>query len=651
MRHTRVSGASCVNARTITDFFLADLQGDVETLQEIQMQMEGGEIAPEAAPEISTLIEDAQARAAQAIEEEAAGAAVVEGEIVEPERRTTKQQIRRSVEGMTMERMTTYDELLKTRLAGEARGAKFGMKAQREVQAARDAIKREKDKVRGYREDIKKAQKRVDKWVSSGKGTRIDPVYQEQINGILDGLSMTKMSAKKKAKLEGTYKFLQDNIDDHDLPAETVTELARLNDKSWDQLMPEDLKDVHDGVMTLLALNDKKQKLRVGSQDRAFEVERDKFNAEINVGKKPKRTYIGPKKESGLKKARRTTKNLIGINQSRPDVVISQAFGNEGVGRDVVGRQIEQAEIADEGYRQKMFDQFQENLHNEGFDVKQSTSDWIEEEVTTTAGDKTYTMERGERISLYMHSLDEDNRESMLTGIGFRSDVAPNVPQQLTEEGLGAIINDMTEEEFMWARAAADVFKRTGEDQRRVMMEQNGWAPEFYENYMPKDTMPAGRAGSDVETENYTDRARQAHPHRVGVDKRQLKQRQDVRTPIYINNITQVANDVIMRASAYVNLEGPLTNAHKLLNDQKIRSTMLETPEGTDVYHYLTKCLRDVAGESRTYTDLTKFFDKIRPGITKYALGGNLWVAVKQGVVGTFCGDVRQTPVPIYGDV
>ncbi|GAF96533.1 unnamed protein product, partial [marine sediment metagenome] len=245
-------------------------------------------------------------------------------------------------------------------------------------------------------------------------------------------------------------------------------------------------------------------------------------------------------------------------------------------------------------------------------------------------------LQRGERISIYMHSLDKDNYESMLTGIGFRRDVAPNQIQKVEAEDIKAIIDSMDKEEVMWAKAAADIFKRTGEDQKRVLLEQNGWAPDFYENYMPKDTMATGRAGSDVETENYVDKARLDHPHRVGVDKKQLKQRLDVRTPIYINNIAQVTNDVIMRASAYVNLEAPLKNAHKLLNDQEIRNTILQSQDGTSVYKYISKYLQDVAGESRTYTDLTRFLDKIRPGITKYALGGNLWVAAKQALSAPF---------------
>ncbi|MFH1635534.1 MAG: hypothetical protein ABIG63_16205, partial [Chloroflexota bacterium] len=76
---------------------LADLRHDTDALREIQMQMEEGEVTPE----MSALLADAQARAEQAITEEAAGAAALESQTIQPERRTTKQQIRRSVEGMT----------------------------------------------------------------------------------------------------------------------------------------------------------------------------------------------------------------------------------------------------------------------------------------------------------------------------------------------------------------------------------------------------------------------------------------------------------------------------------------------------------------------------------------------------------------------
>jgi len=44
----------------------------------------------------------------------------------------------------------------------------------------------------------------------------------------------------------------------------------------------------------------------------------------------------------------------------------------------------------------------------------------------------------------------------------------------------------------------------------------------------------------------------------------------------------------------------------------------------------LSKYLRDVAGEKEAYSDLVKWYDKMRSGVTAYSLGLNYWVAIRQ---------------------
>jgi hypothetical protein len=474
------------------------------------------------------------------------------------------------------------------------------------------------------RQDIEQAMKRT---------TKMDPIYKAEIEQLTEDLDMViRRTSKKMTRLENTQKFLLQNPD-HDMPSDVMDDLVLLNKTQWGQLSPDQMDNIHRGVLTAMALNDQKNELRVGKKKRDFEETAIATVVEMPKTRKLRRgEYADLKKKGKILSAGDYAKNLVGIAQSRPDVVIEKLFGGEGVGRDVIGRQIEDGASADYGYRQEVFNDFQRSLIDKGFEVNQDTSKWIEEEVDIKGLDLPRKLERGQRISIYLHTLDQDNYESMLTGIGFRDSKNPNTIYPITKEQIQAVVDSMDADEKAWAEAARETFKKTGQDQQDEFFNQNWWRPTMRDNYMRKDTMAAGRnVGLDVESEEFLEDVKRKN-YRVGVDKRQLIERQDVRVPIYINNIAVELNDAVMRASAYVNLEAPLKNAHKLLTDKRVRQAILKQRNGAAAFQYLNKYLRDVAGEHEVYGDFSKGIQKLRAGVTKYALGGNLWVATKQAL-------------------
>lgn len=549
------------------------------------------------------------------------------------EPRTLKQRIRQITGQTPIYRMVREEQMLKTKLAGEVRGAKFGAKWQREAQRRMDAVKKQKARIRGFREDIKAIQNRVE------KGVGIDPVYKQQIEGILEGMSMTKLSNKKRARLEGTYAHIQANKDTHDVPDEVVDELIRLQQTEWDQLTPDQFEDVYRATMTAITLNDKKQKMRVGKQDREFYTGRDNVLGEINVGKKPKRKFWGPDEDSNFAKAVKKIERFATTMHMRPDVIIGQVFGNKGVGRDVFGRSIEEAQTGNYKYMQDMTDAFGVVLEKAGFKVR-NPSKWLDQivKVPNSTTGETMRMQRGQRISLYRHSLSEDNYESILTGVGFRNHKNRNEVFPLSTEDVRAFIDGMDEQEKIFAEATAPIFKRTGEDIQAEFLVQNGWEMPMLDTYMRKDSMSVGIMGGTEAEIALKQEEDNRQKHRVGVDKKMLITRKDVRTPQYINNIAEELNLSIMRAGAYINLEGPLQNANRLMKDMEFRKAMLDTPKGAKIYQYLDKYLRDVGGEHGDYGELISASQQLRAGITGYALGGELFVAAKQALSYPFYG-------------
>jgi len=630
-------------------FLMAVLQEDQAALQRIQAQeaAQGGAAEAVSQEELPSAV-----RAEQAIIEEDKAAAILAGEEIPATGEAVKTRVRRITGQTSFNRMVAEDKALtagvkkseQSARKAMSEGKKTGLRTERDRKAA--LIARQRD-ISIQRENVKKLNKDIKGAVK--RSPKLDPIYRDEVLALTEGFDLDRIGAQtikqvgedteltidraspKRARLERTAEFLLNNPDS-DLPDQTIAELALLSKTPFGYLSPDDMQTMHDGVMTALALNDQKTKLKVGKKEREFSSAVNAAVSEMPPVKETKRPFVGPKKRGKVANSGVYAKNLVGISQSRPDVIVDKLFGSEGVGHDVFSRQIEDGEAADFKYRQAAADNFKESLGINGYDANRDSTKWIAETVEVQGDGKAWQLERGHRISIYLHTLDEDNYESMLEGVGFRDDIKPNTVHQITEKDIKAIVDSMDDDERAWAEAARDTFRRTGQDQQAEYLRQNWYEPIMRENYMRKDVMPASRTnGLDVEAENFIADVNRTS-FRVGVDKSQLIERQDVRLPIFINNIVNDVNDAIFKASAYVNLEAPLKNAHKLLMDRDVKAAILAQPDGEATMQYMNKYLRDVAGENQAYGDLSKGIQKLRTGVTKYALGGNVWVAAKQAL-------------------
>ncbi|GAH69703.1 unnamed protein product, partial [marine sediment metagenome] len=264
------------------------------------------------------------------------------------------------------------------------------------------------------------------------------------------------------------------------------------------------------------------------------------------------------------------------------------------------------------------------DLEEAGFKVK-DVSKWLNEKVEIGRFEFT----RGERIALYRHSLNEDNKASILGGgFGLRHSDTPNRSIKITENQLNEIIESMTPDERAFAGKSIDnLFEAQGKALDKVFYEKNGYPMPAEENYYPKDTMPLAR-GVDFEKESFLE-VNKGKWTRISLQKGMLEKRRRVIIPLYVNSIAYDINKSVINAAAYVGLEIPLNNASKLLYHPDFRTELSER-YGEITWQEIEKGLRDIGGEWQSYTTVEKMFLKLKSKFATAALGLNPFVMLKQ---------------------
>jgi len=234
-------------------------------------------------------------------------------------------------------------------------------------------------------------------------------------------------------------------------------------------------------------------------------------------------------------------------------------------------------------------------------------------------------------MALYRHSLLEDNRETLTKGgFGLRKEKDPNKVYSMSEEGLNAILESLTPAELEFAGEPIDtLYDEMYMAMNKIFIEKNGYELPKVERYYRKDVMPAARSTDiDIESETAVEKFK-GQWMRIGINKGMLKERKDVRTPIYLNSLTYDINHSVMNAAAYVGLELPLSNSSKLLYDRTFKGEFLSR-YGRETYRAVEQGLRDIAGEWKSYGFLEEKFMRFRSKLTTAALGLNPFVMLKQ---------------------
>ena len=498
-------------------------------------------------------------------------------------------------------------------------------KLQEQFQEYKDHVKQIKETARTRKE----VTKIIDglKKISKNLKTIPDP-EKSTLEDFFKEFDMTKLTGKNKLRLQKTRAWLTENEDSVELPERMWTQLDRLEKTAIRDLTVDEIRDVSNMVKHVYTLAKTKQKIWVNRKQRDFT---EALKASVKE-MKPKLVAAGealsslPSRFDKLSKGWEKVQNAFGLYQEHYDLVTESLAGPDSVLHDVLYKTVKRGIIKQLDYRQKVVAEL-ERTTGRNFMQENGISDikkWLKEPVSLGK----HTITRDQRMSLYKHFMNDDNRNAILAGgIGLKDSLDPNAVIEITEDEVLLTLAGMTKAELVFAgQGVSDLFSKQGAELARVFRERNGYELELVRNYYPKDTMPLGFSSHDFQSKKTLDELTRK-VNRIGIEKGMLHHRMGAALPIYLNGMTEDINNSIHNAAAYIGLEMPLTQASRLLEALK-----QELPQryGRETYRVIDQGLRDIAGEWKTFTEVEKVLMKMKDKATTAILGLNPWVMMKQ---------------------
>ena len=505
-----------------------------------------------------------------------------------------------------------------------AEGRREGVAQEKLTAGERKVRDRARKETRARFNKIKNDLKKAEKIATEGK---VSSQHLGPIRELLSDLDLVKSrQAKTLSRLAGTKRYLEDNPN-VDMPDSVVARLGILDKTPLGQMTMEGLEDVHDAVMAHLHLEKKKQEIKVGREQRQFEQAREDAIEEMKpLPKESKDPVDFGKKDNPVLSAGKWTKLQLGIRSNHYDLIVEKIAGPNSIVDKIFSLDITQGTNKELKHLHDVFDKFNADLEESGFSVADRVGWMNKDRFSANMGGRQVLLTRGHRMALAMHAKNPDNRASILgKGISLRND--PGTVFTPTDGDLNKIVNSLTVAEKQFIGAVQILFKEQGEAMGKVFLEKNGWDLRLEENYYPKHRNPLG---VDVDPEQETALEKfKGKWIRPGVKKNMLEHRQRVEIPLYLDSIARDMNDSVYNAAAYVGLEIPMSNASKLLFDQKFRSEM-RARYGPETLHEIEQGLRDIAGQWKDYTSLEEGMLKIRANLSTAYLGLNPFVIPKQ---------------------
>jgi hypothetical protein len=455
---------------------------------------------------------------------------------------------------------------------------------------------------------------------------KMSPQQAEPVSNLLEGFDLVKRNKKAMLKLQRTREFMQANPEEAELPDYVLERLERLDKKNLNDISFDELKSIHTAVMHHVHLDKLKKKIKVAREWRRRQQVLEDSIGEMKPMKELKDEIISSQRgwQGRMMRKGELIKHTFGIRHDHYDLIVESLAGMNSTMDKVLYQGVKDGIIEQLQYRQNVYDTFQKDLGDTGFKVK-DTAAWLNERVKVGRFDLTH----GERMALYRHSLNNDNRKSIVEGgFGIRASETPDKVHKINEEELTEILDSLTKEEKLFAGKPVDnLFQRQYEALNKVFYEKNGYPLPKEEDYYPKEVMPIGR-GREVEAENFLEKFRGKWT-RVGIEKGMLEKRRRVKLPIYLDSIQRDINKSVMRSAAYVGLEIPMSNASKLLYDKRFKYELANRYDRQS-WKEIEKGLRDIAGDWQSYTTVEELLLKAKNNLAVAALGINPFVMTKQ---------------------
>ena len=476
-------------------------------------------------------------------------------------------------------------------------------------------------------EEIKKMVKAIKKIDTS----EFDPAFAEPINSLLEGLDLVRHQKKTIVRLVKMGTYLENNPD-AELPQKYMDQLKTLDKRDLNDITIEELRDLYTTIKHYVHLEKTKKRIKIG---RKRKHESEVLQESLAVMKPAKQVYeevVDWHKGLGdrIKNTGKLVKHTFGVRHNHYDLVIEKLFGINSLPYQVLYTNVKkglskmrQHESESASLLQGLIDQ-ELNKVGKGID---NLWQWSNEKVMTEGINLT----RQERISLWCHWQNEDNKTALIEGgFGSRHGKDPNKIYQFEEETLQKIIDGLSDEEVAIGKAVMKLLEWQGNEYEPVYLEKNGYAmPRVEKSYFPKDVMSVARAeGVDLDDQLALEKFKEK-TLRLGVSKGQLEKRVGSKAAIYLNPVFHDVAKSVKRAAAYIGLEIPFSDAGKLLYNKTFRTEVSRRYDPI-IWHQIEDAMKDMALEYRSYTTVEKLALKFKNNLAVAMLGLDPFIMAKQ---------------------
>ena len=513
------------------------------------------------------------------------------------------------------------------------------------------------------RKDILKEINYMKRVVSSKKYGKdfwkMDPIYRNEILELLHNLDwqVSYRTRKKIRGLANTLAFLNENIDDVRLPDHVMQDL-KLLDKAhinYARNMPSLIRDLtYDEVMSIftgirhaIKLNSLKNKLKVGRRlrDEAEVVREAVGNVNPQSIAEEDRLAVKhvdatrPHVEPGM------LKKFLGVLSKMPEFIAETLDGKEGgVIHSILYDGIDQGytdmlRVRNEGIwaindavtkelgKLKNVLPYSRYFNRKAKDVDIIKVTLPKDRLIGREKDLSIDLTKAQRMSLYLHSICEENLASMIDG-GIRFDAKPEEKIRISMSDLSILLSEMTAEEKEIADAMFKHLNTTVRDAvNKTSLSLYGYELAKVTNYwtIPRLLDEVKPVGDILTSMKHFD-------HRAIEHLSFTKERQKVtKSAVLINDAFAQYYSYLGDASAFVGFAEPIRNARALMKNDQFKSALYK--KGLKHYHdALNKYLNDVEGNISSPGQLDRLAFEWLNKIQVSILGLNPWIMLKQPV-------------------
>ena len=538
------------------------------------------------------------------------------------------------------EREKRSDTILAERMAAGRAIAKERTIRDQKLQALKDHYAEIQDRRRERREDSNARTRllKIAKRLQNKKLPAVNRALLDQYIGDLDtaAKSMTGKTLENLFELQSWYTGQKENNPDFIADPNVEKALSRLQKRQISSLTANEVRDLTD-VLLNIENEIRTQRKLIDSQDRrdvyhmGQDVIRDVYNTKGSKGGVLDK-YLVTETLSPVRQIRRMT----GYVDTDPLYVLTQGLADGQ--RDMMAYQMRSSRPFEKFANDKKF--------NERFSGKKAEKIEIRG-VTIQGQDVKVNITPAMRVSLYLHSLNDDNLRHIAGGgvtipdekLYRKGDMgeayARGVTIRMTPSDIRAITSKMTDQERSFAKAVQKYFNEDSKTALNEVSEKlKGYPVAEVENYFPINT------DSNFTRSEFESLKRDGTIEGMGF----LKERVVAKNPILLRDASDVVDQAIRMHGKYVGLAIPVRNFNKVWNVTTTAygedgnsayptgsvQSAIESRWGKTGTKYVDKLMGDLQGSTQAKNVWAKALNKVKGNYAQAVLTLNLSVAMKQ---------------------